>query len=124
MILLFQNCGVPSNRAQPPNNYYANTKYHCCRRFGGRFWGAETTHSRPACGFTCPECHGFLVSIKDGERSGFRCHTGHAFCADALLASVTESIEDSLWNAASKKACECYTAIRSRFALFEKKTLS
>lgn len=49
--------------------------------------------------FTCPDCHGVLVSLKDGERSRFRCHTGHAFSPDALLATVTENIEDSLYSA-------------------------
>ena len=49
--------------------------------------------------FTCPDCHGVLFKLKDGTRPRFRCHTGHAFSSDALLTTVTESIEDSLWNA-------------------------
>jgi two-component system, chemotaxis family, protein-glutamate methylesterase/glutaminase len=49
--------------------------------------------------FTCPECHGVLFRLKDGSRPRFRCHTGHAFSSDSLLTNVTESIEDSLWNA-------------------------
>jgi two-component system, chemotaxis family, protein-glutamate methylesterase/glutaminase len=49
--------------------------------------------------FTCPDCHGVLFELKDGKRSRFRCHTGHAFSSDSLLTTVTEKIEDSLWNA-------------------------
>jgi two-component system, chemotaxis family, protein-glutamate methylesterase/glutaminase len=49
--------------------------------------------------FTCPECHGVLFRLKDGNLPRFRCHTGHAFSSDSLLSTVTESIEDSLWNA-------------------------
>jgi len=49
--------------------------------------------------FTCPECHGVLTRIKDGSFARFRCHTGHAFSPDTLLTAVTESIEDSLWDA-------------------------
>lgn len=49
--------------------------------------------------YTCPECHGVLSSIEEGGRSRFRCHTGHAFTADSLLASVSESIEESFWSA-------------------------
>lgn len=49
--------------------------------------------------FTCPDCHGVLFSLKDGNRSRFRCHTGHAFSADSLLATLTETIEESLWGA-------------------------
>jgi two-component system chemotaxis response regulator CheB len=49
--------------------------------------------------FTCPDCHGVLIKIKDGKINRFRCHTGHAFSADTLLANVTERIEDSMWGA-------------------------
>jgi len=47
--------------------------------------------------FTCPECHGVLSEIKDGNRPRYRCHTGHAFSADSLLTSVTENIEATMW---------------------------
>ena len=49
--------------------------------------------------YTCPECHGVLLQLKEGGRERFRCHTGHAFSADGLLATLTESIEESLWTA-------------------------
>ncbi len=48
--------------------------------------------------FTCPECHGTLLQLKENGRTRFRCHTGHAFSADSLLAEVTENVEASLWN--------------------------
>jgi two-component system chemotaxis response regulator CheB len=47
--------------------------------------------------FTCPECHGVLIRLQTGGLR-FRCHTGHAFTANALLAELTESIEDDIWN--------------------------
>src|SRR5215203_337346 len=49
--------------------------------------------------YTCPDCHGVLFQLKDGNRPRFRCHTGHAFSSDSLLSSVSQSIEESLWNA-------------------------
>lgn len=49
--------------------------------------------------YTCPECHGVLLQLKEGDRERFRCHTGHAFSADGLLAKLTEGVEDSLWGA-------------------------
>ena len=39
------------------------------------------------------------MTLKDGKRSRFRCHTGHAFSADSLLSHVTENVEQSLWKA-------------------------
>lgn len=49
--------------------------------------------------FTCPDCHGVLSSLKDGNLMRYRCHTGHAYSADSLLTTVTENIEDSLYSA-------------------------
>lgn len=49
--------------------------------------------------FTCPECHGALVRLEEGGRVRFRCHTGHAFSASALLAGVTQVNEEKLWEA-------------------------
>lgn len=49
--------------------------------------------------YTCPECHGVLLQLKEGDRERFRCHTGHAFSADRLLSSLTEGVEESLWGA-------------------------
>lgn len=47
--------------------------------------------------FTCPECHGCLVRLHEGQLLRFRCHTGHAYTASTLLASVSESVEEMLW---------------------------
>lgn len=47
--------------------------------------------------YTCPECHGVLLSLKEGDHERFRCHTGHAFSPDTLLAGLTEGVEESLW---------------------------
>lgn len=48
--------------------------------------------------YTCPECHGVLLQLKEGKRIRFRCHTGHAFSLNSLLVEVSKSIEDTLWN--------------------------
>jgi two-component system chemotaxis response regulator CheB len=47
--------------------------------------------------FTCPECHELLVRLVEGKLIRFRCHTGHAYTASSLLASVTGSVEEMLW---------------------------
>lgn len=48
--------------------------------------------------YTCPECNGVLLALKEGGRTRFRCYIGHAFSPDSLLSAVTDSIEDGLWN--------------------------
>lgn len=49
--------------------------------------------------FTCPHCHGVLTQLKEGKLVRFRCHTGHSFTMSALLAEVTNTAEDAIWNA-------------------------
>ena len=52
----------------------------------------------PPSPYACPECHGVLLQVEEEGRVRFRCHTGHAYSADSLLASINEAIEDALWN--------------------------
>jgi len=47
----------------------------------------------------CPECHGVLLELKEGNHVRFRCHTGHAYSPESLLAEINESTEVALWNA-------------------------
>ncbi|HKS28678.1 MAG TPA: chemotaxis protein CheB [Pyrinomonadaceae bacterium] len=49
--------------------------------------------------YTCPECHGVLWVIHEGEIIRFRCRTGHAYTAEALRERLSESIENILWDA-------------------------
>jgi two-component system chemotaxis response regulator CheB len=49
--------------------------------------------------YACPECHGVLLQLNEEKRIRFRCHTGHAYSVDSLLAEITEGVEDSLWSA-------------------------
>lgn len=49
--------------------------------------------------FTCPECHGVLVRLIEGKFIRFRCHTGHAYTASSLLADLSKSVEETLWQA-------------------------
>ena len=46
---------------------------------------------------TCPECSGALMEVKEGKLIRYRCHTGHAFTSSALLAGVTKSVEENMW---------------------------
>ena len=61
--------------------------------------------------FTCPECHGTLLQLKENGRTRYRCHTGHAFSADSLLAELTESVEETLWSAV-RSIAECAMLMR------------
>jgi two-component system chemotaxis response regulator CheB len=49
----------------------------------------------PMVPYTCPSCGGTLWETKDTDR--YRCHTGHTFTAETLLADQSEKIEETLW---------------------------
>ncbi|ORB84525.1 chemotaxis protein CheB [Mycobacterium kansasii] len=54
----------------------------------------DTQEMGTASGYTCPDCHGSLVSLGEGH---YRCRVGHAWTADALLAARGDEIEGALW---------------------------
>lgn len=49
--------------------------------------------------YTCPECHGAMVRLRDAVPPRFRCHTGHAFTLESLAGAQDEHVENSLWGA-------------------------
>jgi two-component system, chemotaxis family, protein-glutamate methylesterase/glutaminase len=66
---------------------------------------------RPS-GFSCPECHGVLWELKDGELVRFRCRVGHGFSSDSLVAVQGDDVEAALWTA--------YRTLEERAALCRK----
>jgi two-component system chemotaxis response regulator CheB len=50
-------------------------------------------------GFSCPSCHGPLWEIKDGNLVRYRCHVGHAFGPESLVAEQSDAIEAALFGA-------------------------
>jgi two-component system chemotaxis response regulator CheB len=50
-------------------------------------------------GISCPECHGPIWKIKDGTLQRYRCHVGHAYTAQAMVAGQIEAQEVHLWQA-------------------------
>jgi two-component system chemotaxis response regulator CheB len=47
----------------------------------------------------CPECNGPLWETKGGSSLQFRCHVGHAYSPDSLLADHADGLERALWSA-------------------------
>lgn len=58
----------------------------------------EKKFGRPT-GFVCPECNGPLWETKTGRSLQFRCHVGHAYSPDSLLADHADGLERALWSA-------------------------
>ena len=49
--------------------------------------------------FVCPECNGPLWETVSGRSLQFRCHVGHAYSPDSLLADQADGLERALWSA-------------------------
>ncbi|MGI4834141.1 MAG: chemotaxis protein CheB [Janthinobacterium lividum] len=55
---------------------------------------AQLGHQVP---LTCPDCGGSLWQMDAGGVLRYRCHTGHAFTAEALAENAQHKLEESLW---------------------------
>lgn len=64
---------------------------------------------------SCPECHGVLWEVKDGDLVKFRCRVGHAYTAEALIAHQSDQLEVALWTAL--RALEEHWALSRRLAV-------
>lgn len=47
-------------------------------------------------GVSCPECHGPIWKIRDGRLERYRCHVGHAYSAQTMVAGQIEAQETHL----------------------------
>jgi two-component system chemotaxis response regulator CheB len=64
--------------------------------------------------FSCPDCHGVLWEIQEGELTRFRCRVGHAFSMDSIVNGQAEVLETALW--AAIKTLEESTSLSRRLA--------
>jgi two-component system chemotaxis response regulator CheB len=47
--------------------------------------------------FACPDCHGVLWEVREGDLVRYRCRVGHAYLPQALSAAQADQLEESLW---------------------------
>lgn len=72
----------------------------------------------PPSGLTCPECHGPLWELHDGQLVRYRCRVGHAYAQDILVADKGAAIESALWMAveALEERTELLQKVATRLA--------
>jgi two-component system chemotaxis response regulator CheB len=60
--------------------------------------------------FSCPECGGCMWQVDETDLVRFRCHVGHAYHAEALLAEKSEALEAALGTAVRTFREKCILA--------------
>jgi two-component system chemotaxis response regulator CheB len=48
-------------------------------------------------GFTCPDCGGALMEVKDDKSLRFHCHVGHSFSLESFTEAQADALERALW---------------------------
>jgi two-component system chemotaxis response regulator CheB len=62
--------------------------------------------------FACPDCHGAMWEIDEGELVRYRCHVGHTYGAELLSIAIDENIRRAL--ASAMRALEERRTLASR----------
>jgi len=68
----------------------------------------------PATGLTCPDCHGALFEMRDGQLVRYRCRVGHAYSPESLVAQHGAATERAGW--AAVRSLEEDAALARRLA--------
>jgi two-component system chemotaxis response regulator CheB len=53
----------------------------------------------PPTALTCPECGGTLWELVNDNLMRYRCHVGHAYTSDSMVAAQADVLESALWTA-------------------------
>lgn len=80
---------------------------------GGRTEDADVPGEQVLLG--CPTCGGGLSGAEIAGALRYRCHVGHAYSRQSLLAAQVDDIESALWTAVSK--LEEHAAVQARLAV-------
>ncbi|MFY0542061.1 chemotaxis protein CheB [Nannocystis pusilla] len=94
---------IPEVLSQLIRQHVADTQAPAAQTEDTAEYGTALQHSEPPgprSPFTCPECGGALWELADGDKLlRFRCHVGHGFTAEVLLAEQGSKLEGALWGA-------------------------
>ena len=71
----------------------------------------------PPSSLTCPECHGPLWELEEGQLRRYQCRVGHAYSEEALIVEQGSAVEAALWSAleALEERAEFLGRLAARF---------
>lgn len=66
---------------------------------GGRGTMSEMDRIGQRSVLTCPDCHGIMWEINEGELTRYRCHVGHAYSAELMSVALDENFRRAFGSA-------------------------
>jgi two-component system, chemotaxis family, protein-glutamate methylesterase/glutaminase len=61
---------------------------------------------------SCPDCHGVMWEVNDGDLTRYRCHVGHTYTADLMSLALDENLRRAL--ASAQRALEERVALAGK----------
>ncbi len=86
----------PEGRPVPVDS---NLKYEVDIASGGRGSMAEMDRIGRRSVFACPDCHGVMWEIEEGELVRYRCHVGHAYSSEIMGLALDENLRQAFGSA-------------------------
>ncbi len=101
LVELVRDSLTPAREAEPMNTHPPADPVERMAQVAQETMAAQERGERrgQVSTFTCPECGGSLWQVDEPRLVQFRCHTGHAYNGEALLAEQTDALEAALWSA-------------------------
>jgi len=94
MPALFQK--LVKQPVAPPVNVPPEVRYEVNVAAGGPGSMSEMDRIGERSLFACPDCHGVMWEIKDGDLIRYRCHVGHAYTAELMSLALDENLTRAL----------------------------
>jgi two-component system, chemotaxis family, protein-glutamate methylesterase/glutaminase len=99
----------PAAKPQPlPANI--RREVEIARSGGGKMSDMDRIGRRSV--LTCPDCHGVMWEIEEGDLTRFRCHVGHTYTAELMSLALDESLRRAL--ASAQRALEERVALADK----------
>ncbi|MCU1287302.1 MAG: chemotaxis protein CheB [Acidobacteriales bacterium] len=78
----------------------------------------EPGPTRDLTALTCPDCHGAIWEVRDGEVVQFECRVAHTYSPESMYDAQADSVERALW--AALKNLEESVALSRRLAQYSR----
>ena len=91
--LLMSLCAQPAGQPMPVPE---NIEFEVAIAKGGHAKISDMDRFGARSGFACPDCHGALWELDEGDLVRYRCHVGHTYTAELLSVALDENLRRAM----------------------------